>query len=668
MTSWLAKLRRLFNVLGDGVEASAMVAWPSTNDFIRAGEATRRLTRTGLIARHGSWITPTANAQNWLESGKNAHLVLILHRHVRFIGELMSTLERGSTSHEELLIVARSRYGFRWESLTPVRTRTSWLRVTGMVDIFDGEVHLTEAGRALLSDLELGKPDADEGDAPAVLPSTPTAIADLLAALDDVRLHRRARAAGFYIPGQQEEAGWIETLRVLTEGAMPSITVGGLANLCCRTHGISASSASSALDTLKSIGLVARISSDRLAATGAAQAWLDTDQSVNLARIVHAHISYFGEILFDLDTVGVKPTAKGLAERSSHYGIDTAQGLPPAAVTGRLNLLLACGLVTKISQTFFKVTPLGRAFRDSVRCLTPQQLVELHEEEFASVPPTDVVEAEQIAAKIEDSAHDSGEPERLEVAVIAAFNYLGMPSRHIGGATTDSPDGEVRTGSGVHGRILAVETKTAKNGEVSEEYGRPLTLPGQRSKINAEATIYIGPGFERRLLDAVDDDLQVAVVLTSLLAEAVRRQGVTPLTPAQLGPLVDPLLRSDQRRDLLAKEWNAQQRLADLELSVAIVLHNEAQDPLTEGAWLEIKDIRRELRKLGHRADEEMIMKALHFLTSPRIAVAECAAKAGSPAEEPKYEYRATMTLGTIWRRIEAPGRQWRRSSSRNDE
>ena len=83
---------------------------------------------------------------------------------------------------------------------------------------------------------------------------------------------------------------------------------------------------------------------------------------------------------------------------------------------------------------------------------------------------------------------------------------------------------------------------------VSEEQAKPATLADHRDQHGAESTVYIGLGFERRLLDVLDNDKRVAVVSVSVIPEAVRRQIDSPLTPDELSPLIDPNLRESDRR------------------------------------------------------------------------------------------------------------------------
>ena len=258
--------------------------------------------------------------------------------------------------------------------------------------------------------------------------------------------------------------------------------------------------------------------------------------------------------------------------------------------------------------------------------------------------------AETLASELVAAAKNTAYPEKFEKLVVQALAYLGFPCRHIGG--NDNPDGELRTAIGIHGQVMAVEAKTAASGQVSEHNGNILGLPEQRAKIGAVSTVYVGPGFDRRLLKAADKDSTVAVAHASLLAEAVRRQATTPLLLTQLTALIDPSLRSHERRPILVEKWAAQERVANLERAIIDVLIQEADQPIdNDEGWLAIRSIRRELKAIvSPSAEPAEIQEILDYLASARIDV----------VEKRENVYRTTVSLVTIAQRMDAPAQQWR--------
>jgi hypothetical protein len=647
-SQWGDTLRRLIARLTQNPEVGAEdVALALGDDRADRRLILSGLARAGVLERGGSHFVPTEATAQWCEDGDPALLMGALHTHVRYVGEMMGALAGRSATHQELLELARNRFGLRWDSPGPVRERTNWLRALGLGDLFDGRMHLTPEGQRVHALLVHGAPQLEE-DGPSELPVPPLAIAALLERLDQQTLRGRSYAAALYVPGGQDDDGRLEALRILTEAAMPSLTDGAYTQLVLDTFvgTKSTSSAKTARDTAKALGLIRRISSTAWTATEAGAGWVATDHPVDLARVVHAHVFYFGEILHDLDTL-LSPTAARLADRAIAYGAPSGRALSASAVKARLDLLLACGLVTKTSHSAYGTTALGRSFRDTMPCLRTQDTLDHAESDPVHEPASQAMPAlaEALAAELETAAHDSASPERLEGAAIEALTYLGMPGKRIGGSS--NPDGQVRAGIGVHSRVLAVETKSSATGRVTEQ---PLFgLPDHRAKIGADITLLIGPGFDRRLQEAADDDPAIAVILTDTLAEAVRAQALTPLTPAHLQPLIDPSLHAGQRVEHLREAWNVQLRRVEVERTLVDILINEAEDPLQEGGWLDVPALRRELRSRGKRATPDEVTDALAFLASPRIAV----------VERSNHGYRAIASADTAFQRMQGLGQQW---------
>lgn len=647
VSQWVDRLRRLLQTLEQTPRPPETPGGKPDTQSALSG-----LTRAGVLEKSGPHHLPTPAGRLWRDNGDHAVLVAIFHTHVRFVGELMDALDCRPATHRELLELANSRYGLCWDTPTPVRDRTNWLRALGLADLFDGRVHLTETGRQAHELLVPGSPDPDEEQGPVDLPSPPPTIATLIRSLDRPSLEGRTRSSTLYVPGHRRDIGRREALRILTEAATPSVTDDAFTRLVLdRFPGArTAASARAARDTAKALGLIRRVSSTAWTATPAARAWLTTDQPVDLARIIHAHVAYFGEILHDLD-LQAPPTAAGLAEHGGPRTTGAGRRMSALAIKARLDLLLACGLITKMSQTTYRPTTLGRAFRDTVPCLHPSSddtATSTSKPTATTASPTDSQSlAQAIATELEAAARDSPTPRRLEIAAIEALTYLGMPGTHIGG--NGNTDGQVHVGVGVHRRVLAVETKSSATGRVIEQ--SLLGLPIHREKIGADVTLFIGPGFEQRLQKAVDDDPAIAAIFTETLAEAVRAQALTPLTPTQLHPLIDPTLSADQRLEPLQQAWNTQLRRAHLERTLVDILNVEAEDPLQEGGWLDAAILRRELRSRGQRADHSEVVETLAFLASPRIAVVE---------QSDNHGYRAVATAETALQRMNGLGQQWK--------
>lgn len=212
---------------------------------------------------------PSAAALNWYQSGDPAVLVQAIHCDVRFVGEAMAALASGPRTHEQLLALASEEFDLRWDTTAPVRDRTSWLAVTGMVELFDRQIHLTEAGRSVLATIAPGRPDSDGTDTAVQLPPTAKAVAHLIEQLDEDALRERADGANLYVPGTSANGGTLDALQVLTEAAIHSITDAEFVRFVQGTFpkAQSVATARTAKDTLKALGLIQRTSSESWAVT-----------------------------------------------------------------------------------------------------------------------------------------------------------------------------------------------------------------------------------------------------------------------------------------------------------------------------------------------------------------------------------------------------------------
>jgi hypothetical protein len=654
-SQWIDTLREVIGELASSqaVSPNGHTSLPQAGGLNR--DQLQRLVRSGLLSRKGPVLLPSAAAQAWHRSGDLSLLIETFHINVRFVGEAMHALAATPLTHEQLLRLAREEYDLPWTTTGPVHNRTAWLSVTGMVDLFDRHLHLTDSGRDVLARLALGTPASDNTNVTTRLSPATGAVADLIDSLDETELRARADGANLYIPGTSANGGSLDALHMLTEAAIPSIRDTDFVRLVRANFpkAQTLATARTAKETLKALGLIQRASSETWSATPGAIAWIESGDALDLARTVHASIAFFGEVLGELDATG-RVTTGALAERSARYLPNRQRPLSRAAVNTRLNLLEACGLVSRLSQTVYRTTPLGLAFKDSLPCFSPEDALPGRPADTdAGYGPSSRPDAdrqggssgEEIAAELERAAHDSSNHKRLEKAAVAALGYLGLPGEHVGG--NGHVDGRVRFGIGAGSAILGVEAKSAATGRVVEQ---PLFgLADHRSEIGAEITLLIGPGFERRMLREADDDPAIAVIETGLLADVVRRQDHTPLTLDQLAPLVDPGLRAAQRREALSGFWQAQEVRSRVEYAIVDLLNAEAEDPLEEGGWLDLTSIRRELRSRGYRVGEDEVEEALTFLAWNRIGV----------VQRSERGYRCTAGVHAAGMRIRALGHQW---------
>jgi hypothetical protein len=675
----LENLARLLEAIGDGVEKDTAISWPGPKDSISVGAAVMPIARSGLFCREGSTLRLSDQGRDWLRSRDPILLIKIFHEHARFVGEILNELKSGSLTQRKLLVLGRDKYGFGWTTPGPVHTRIKWMAAAGVVKTYSHAVHLSESGLELLSTLSVYEPEAGISSPSDLRP--PSAPIDALMRRLDESLDARHRAGGLHISGLNGPSG-ISNIRAMVEACAGPIEDRTLMDRAIELFGFGDPGAFAVVNSIKLIGLIERESANEWVATPAGSAWVTTGYDIDLARIMHSHVWYFGEIIHELEVSG-KLTFSELMTRSSRYSLNGRyEPLKRNGMTSRMALLEGTGLIVNVGNNYFKATPLGKAFRRSVPVVDPVDPIAMPSSELASgsstVPATDeeaivsppdppiVVDNPSVLTR-EDSrsgiaenlllaAKRSEKSIELEIAAVEAFRFLGLPATRIGG--NGEPDGIVRTRPGRLGSIYTIETKSAANGLVPEEQAKTATLTEHREQHDAEATVYIGPGFERRLLEVLDGDAHVAVVSTTLIAEAVTRQADTPLTAEELEPLIDPSLREGDRRKLLMERWKAKEEWALAMRGVVEVLSREAESPMSDDdfsslgvGWLDITSMRRSLRDvLNREISREMVVEVLDFLVSAQVSIAEAA----------NDRYRLRVASEAVARHFEYLGRRWK--------
>ncbi|MEU9123497.1 hypothetical protein AB0C96_27110 [Streptomyces sp. NPDC048506] len=644
----IAVLRRLLEQLRGGRELTAELAWPNDQERTTVRDAVRRLGRIGLVRRESDRVVPTAAALAWCAGGDDGLLVEIFHRHVAFIGELMAALADADepVGLEALLMLGRAEYGFQWKTVTPVRQRTNWLRATGMINYFEGGARLTKRGRELTARLVLPGPRATPPSEEARLAPASVEVSMLLQELTMSDRRMRSAGASLYVLGSQANGGRLRILRALTESALPVISRHAFADLCARLVGraVPPKSVARVLETVTTLGLLQRVAEDAWEPTPAARAWLDSGDPLDLAGIIHAHVAYFGELLSHLAD-GTASTTAELARLSRAY-LDGGV-LRVASVNARLQLLAACGLAEKRTATTYQATPGGRVFLAAL----PLASAVAHDDggEQQSVAAEEGAVATStvcIAQELESAARDSAHPERLEHAVIAALDALGLPGRHIGGSR--HTDGAVQLGIGSQRRTVAVEAKTAAAGSVPSQRVDFEGLSEHREKLGADVTLLIGTQFHDRVHKSASKDQSVAVLHTGFLAELVRGNEATPLDMDQLDILVDPRLDANTREEMISSRRQEQLRRIDVECAVVTTLLEEAEHS-SEGGWMTQRELERYLRRLELPDSGALISQCLDLLRHPRIAA----------VERRHDEFRLVADRQTIGNRMRALSFSW---------
>ncbi|MGW5308024.1 hypothetical protein ACWERF_29440 [Streptomyces griseoluteus] len=559
-------------------------------------------------------VQPTEAANHWLETGNDALLIATMHAHVRFVGEILGILDDGDIGHEELKNLANERFALGWSSLDQLRRRTNWLRCAKLVELrFDNKLAITNAGRSFLKSVELADPtklphsQQLTTDQPVEIAEASEATQAILANLDEVTLKSRKFTLGYIPKGANGDA--IASLQALVSCAMPSVSRKDLYTFCQTEFGSKESSIAATVTMLRGTGLVEQTGLDVFAATEPARAWINSSDHLELARILHSNILFFGEIL---ESLADSDRAPSLAAYASQM-----YGMPREDVSGirtRLQILRGCRLIEEISYARFRLTPLGDAFKETIPLLPP-------EAGRSAEPVTSQSEAnaltagEALAQEISTASKDSANPTRFENAIASAFEYLGLDARRDGSpGNTDVivavPFGQTRM------KLIIIDAKSSASGVVREQQVNFDTLREHKKKHGADQVAVVGPSFAEDRIRKRAEEHGVTLIGAEFLAEVLRRQSDSPLAPHELVGLFDP-----KQQEQLKSTWGRATREASLLTHVMNLLIRESSEvDMFLGGGLSVEHIYLILRgEMESKPDPQEIEKVLALLASPLI-------------------------------------------------
>jgi hypothetical protein len=427
---------------------------------------------------------------------------------------------------------------------------------------------------------------------------------------------------------------------MLTSAAVPEITVAEFENVCNEYFGVKASSASSALTTMRTLGLYDPAGRNIFSASNAAREWLESGNDVDLIRIVHAHLRFVGEILIHIDQLARATELHRLAV--AEYGLEAAG---PSSTAKVVQLLRTIGLISETGYAQYETTQLGQQLASELPMAKMKSDLERAELllEVNAVATADEADLETLIAEIAQAGIDSQTPTRFEKALAEAFDFLGLETSHVGGPGNTDVIVDLGVASVNSGRAI-VDAKSSASGSINEKMINFQALKEHKSKHEASHVAVIGPGFpDGRLREwAVNEG--VALITTEQLITALRRQLLTPLAPEELISFFDPA----DGWTLLEQMWMRYARRNQLLSLILGCFVREAQedDPLL-GSSLDVVSIYRAIRdQVSPRPDTAELQAALDFLSSPYVSVIATTKGGYELRESPKTSARRLRALG----------------------
>lgn len=591
---------------------------PDAGDVVAAVDRTRP---TGVVERSGRsrWRVTEAGLL-WLENREDVFLVGVLHASIKFVGELLYQVSLQTMAHSDLVEVARTEYDLIWTSPDQVRRRTTWLRCAGLLELrFDNYLEITEAGRGFLPRLALRPPNSElestgsEVPAAEIIPPSGL-IAQALGGLDDDALRGRRRLIGFLPAGKSV----VPAIRSVVDAAQSGISREEWVQRFNRDFDLAATSALQALGSFRSIGLIEATGRDKYQSTALARAWLESDNSLDLVRIVHTRVRFMGELLAKLT---LSESASLLTSEALNLQI------PVGDLQRRLLLLLDANLIEESGVRRYRVTPIGAQFVHSL----PLESSIASDESGGSSPEASASADGQtqearkssnhdlLAADLREAGRAASDHQRLERAVAAAFAFMGYSSEHLGGPGRTDVRAETTLSAGRRFVVIA-DAKASARGQVLPF--DVVTLREHKEAHNADCVIAVGENFpDRRTVDRAHSE-GVGLLTIARLVELMRlfSLGLIPVT--NLNRLLStPGLVTDEA---IAGAVEERARLMRLARSVVACLAEEAagDDEVTQGS-LAPSGIYMLLRNETVSPGLREIEAILNFLCDPLVAAVE---------------------------------------------
>ncbi len=594
----------------DGAFTYEGVATPMT--FRRYVDA---LAPAGLLRRSptGS-ISVTEAASRWRAEPSPEGLLLVLHRNVRYVGEILDALSNEARTIKGLLQHGNEQFRLGWTSSDQVRRRVKWLSELGFVEeIGDRKFQLTSAGSAVLPSLKIDSPDnlwtsIDTEHVVDVPPPGPV-VQDLLDALqDDPLLHRERHRVLSYIPTGSNQSP-IDSLRLMATAGVPEISSQDFEGLAMDTFGIKASSAKSALTTMRTSGLFVASGKNKFTATVAAREWLESGTDVDLVRILHRNVFFVGEVLDLVDTHDRSPDLSRAA--GELFGTDR---IDSTTVSRVLQIHKLIGAVAEIGYARYATTPFGRSLRGTLPMALPATLT-------TDRPPAtalDLAEVDQIIAEVEQSSFDSKNPDRFEHAIAEAMRFLGVQARRIGGPGSTDVLVELQKGATTIGTAI-IDAKSSGSGVITEKAISLPVISEHRAKHHAKFAAVVGPSFEDGRLHEWARKEEISLVSAEQLSAVLRSHANSPLSPDEIALLFggpDGIVQLEE----LTKSKARRNDLVTLTMR-ALLRETQENDPIL-GSSLDATSLYRALRDLvTPRPTLEELTEVLDFLASPFLGI-----------------------------------------------
>ncbi len=242
---------------------------------------------------------------------------------------------------------------------------------------------------------------------------------------------------------------------------------------------------------------------------------------------------------------------------------------------------------------------------------TPPAPAATPDQQSIPVPPSP---GEALADEIRSASIDSKNPDRLEIAVRDAFEFLGFDAEKLGGSGKTDVLIKALLGKD-DSYTVTIDAKTVGSGSLGDGQVDWVTLEDHRKQHNADYSMLVGPNPSgKRLMDRAVDKA-VAVLSTEQLADLCIQHAIAPLGLHEY----QALFGTGGSVDMMPLARAAQElaRLRELTAELLAMLSEQTSEtgPLTaRDLWLLLRN-----RSSDKAGSQREIQQVLDTLASPLV-------------------------------------------------
>lgn len=586
---------------------------------------------SGLVVAGDDGLRVPDDIAAWLANPTRESLARLFDQRYLLFSETLAVVVSKPSTYDEVFEALRKTYDVHWESKYPVSSRVGWLEEFGLCEAVGArKFRVTDAGTAFLASVLLVSPEAVDVvlDDDAELSPAPEAIALLL---DSVNQDRRAKAykASPFFPGDNP----IDAIRAAVEWGADRVTKTEFVTRCSDQFGIGKNSVDSFLRPLLNWNLLDEVRKATYESTTVAREWLESDDNVNLVRILHASARFIGELIDSCRNKTVRNDVYMLGERFGVSGEYCKQ---------IIKLLLNAGVLEEPGYLRLRATALG------LRLVETLPLSTAPSEESITATPIDgeasVTSVHDLAEAVVASSRDpryDGKVSGLafEELVAQAFTEMGFTATHIGGSgDTDVLVKWVDSDGEFHAAV--VDTKSRGDGAIDHN-GISSALDQHKKKNKADHVAVIGFEFTGPTVREVAKERSIHLITAQELADVLVAATELGIPTARCGLIFGSATSlvgyiEQERRTLALIPEVIESLKEDLDLDY---------EP-----GLSVREIYLTLRKSKTTPTMDELTRVVELLSNPAIG----ALLVTSEAKDPQYTMYAVSDFKASARRLSA--------------